>query len=185
MRAVEPSCRFIWADPLIHVAPRDRSRAERKRANDYRLAQFESYDLLMGRLEPELGGHAERSTSGPQFPPNQWYITPHHPNGQMNIARLEDMLRGRGAVGKTSFLARAKRMEHRPAGRLLMSATKSGRRLERGIDSVASALPNTAYPGGTIRATRVGLFGTPGGREPTRVRPWSGSERRALFAPVC
>jgi len=53
---IEPRARFAHVDPLIHVVPpRDRpGLAEAARAQ--REAQFQSWDLLCGRLEPEVGG---------------------------------------------------------------------------------------------------------------------------------
>lgn len=38
------------------IAPRDRTRSERGRAENARQGQFEAYDMLLGRVEPELGG---------------------------------------------------------------------------------------------------------------------------------
>ncbi|MER8727595.1 hypothetical protein [Mesorhizobium sp. M0955] len=56
MREIDPACRFVWAEPLIQIAPRDRTRSERGRAENARQGQFEAYDMLLGRVEPELGG---------------------------------------------------------------------------------------------------------------------------------
>lgn len=95
MRAADPGCRFIWAEPLIHVAPRDHSRPELKRAESYRLAQFEAYDMLLGRAEPELGGHADMIDAiGLNFyPHNQWYYNgPTIPMGHHEYRPLADML---------------------------------------------------------------------------------------------
>ena len=35
-RDAEPDCRFIWAELLINVAPRDHSRAQQRRAENVR-----------------------------------------------------------------------------------------------------------------------------------------------------
>src|SRR5919206_4175975 len=56
IKHVDPQAKFVCAEPLIHVAaapdaPQDVPAAEHKR-----LSQYESIDLLTGRLEPELGG---------------------------------------------------------------------------------------------------------------------------------
>ena len=75
MRTEEPDCRFVWAEPLIHVAPRNRSAREKQKAEEYRQGQFEAYDLLTGRSGPELGGEASMvDVVGLNFyPDNQWY----------------------------------------------------------------------------------------------------------------
>ena len=61
VRAVEPRARLIWAEPLIHVAPRHHEPEEQARAEAYRLAQFEAYDMLTGASPPSSA--AARSTS--------------------------------------------------------------------------------------------------------------------------
>jgi hypothetical protein len=95
IRAVDPDCRFVWAEPLIHVAPRDHSKPELKRADGYRQSQFEAYDLLMGRAEPELGGNPDFvDVVGLNFyPHNQWYFSgPTIPMGHHEYRALADML---------------------------------------------------------------------------------------------
>ena len=55
--AVEPRARFIHVDPLIHVVtPRGRPELARAAA-DQRASQFDAWDMLVGGLHPELGGH--------------------------------------------------------------------------------------------------------------------------------
>lgn len=56
---VEPSARLIWGDPVVHVfppsgVPQDSPPA--KEALRYNEAQYEAWDMLAGRLRPELGG---------------------------------------------------------------------------------------------------------------------------------
>lgn len=68
MREIDPACRFVWAEPLIQIAPRDRTRSERGRAENARQGQFEAYDMLLGRVEPELGGSEDVvDCRGPEF----------------------------------------------------------------------------------------------------------------------
>jgi UDP-galactopyranose mutase len=53
---INPSARILHCDPLIHVvAPHGRSDLI-DRAEIYRQSQFEAWDMLCGKLEPELGG---------------------------------------------------------------------------------------------------------------------------------
>lgn len=59
IRAVAPDARFIQTDPAIHVTTRKKDAASRRRAENYRLAQFEAFDMLTGRQRPELGGKPE------------------------------------------------------------------------------------------------------------------------------
>ncbi|HWL70021.1 MAG TPA: hypothetical protein VNS22_16775 [Geminicoccus sp.] len=75
IRAVEPRARFVYAEPSIHVTSAALSGKARAGAEAYRLAQFEAYDLISGRLEPELGGAADcLDIIGANFyPENQWY----------------------------------------------------------------------------------------------------------------
>ncbi|TIP51250.1 MAG: beta-glucosidase [Mesorhizobium sp.] len=95
MRAADPECRFIWAEPLIHIAPRDRSGPELRRAEKVRQGQFEAYDMLMGHIEPELGGAEDLiDVVGLNFyPHNQWYLQgPTIPMGHHEYRPLSDML---------------------------------------------------------------------------------------------
>lgn len=55
--SVHAGARFVFADPIFHVVPprampelRDAARAQEE-------SQYEAWDLLAGRREPELGGH--------------------------------------------------------------------------------------------------------------------------------
>jgi beta-glucosidase/6-phospho-beta-glucosidase/beta-galactosidase len=96
MRQVNPQCRFVWAEPLIHVAPRRARRSEVRAAEEERSGQFEAYDWLMGLQEPDLGGRRDLvDVIGLNFyPHNQWY---HHgptiPMGHHEYRPLRDMLK--------------------------------------------------------------------------------------------
>ena len=179
MRAVEPDVRIVWAEPLIHVAPRDHSRAEKKRAEQFRVSQYEAYDMLMGRVEPELGGRPDivERVGLNFYPHNQWY---YHgstvPMGHHEYRPLCDML-----------VEVAERYE-RPIFMAETGSENSGRPawLHYVCDEVREAMarganfegiclyPVTAYPGwDNSRHAEVGLFSTPLAR----------GERR-LFAPL-
>ncbi|MEI6349979.1 MAG: beta-glucosidase [Verrucomicrobiota bacterium] len=57
IRNVNPATRLFQVDPLINVIQR-RARPEDSFAAElYRQSQFEVWDMISGRLEPELGGH--------------------------------------------------------------------------------------------------------------------------------
>jgi len=84
LRRVDPACRIVLVDPLIHVVP-DRPR-DRLAADRTRLWMYEAWDLIGGRTDPRHGGHPshldiigvnfysnnQRLLSGPE-------ITPDHP----------------------------------------------------------------------------------------------------------
>ncbi|MCW7536376.1 hypothetical protein OOT46_00720 [Aquabacterium sp. A7-Y] len=56
MRAVDPRARFLHVEPVLHVvAPNDRPELA-PLAAEIRSYQWQTWDLLAGRLEPELGG---------------------------------------------------------------------------------------------------------------------------------
>src|SRR5688572_2744842 len=78
IREVRPDATIVVTDPAIHVvakSPERRSAAER-----YRRAQFEAFDMLVGKREPELGGSPELvDVIGLNYYfHNQWYYPNRH-----------------------------------------------------------------------------------------------------------
>lgn len=55
IRAVAPNTRFLQTDPAIHVTATKKHNQEA--AENYRRSQFQAFDMLCGKLKPELGGH--------------------------------------------------------------------------------------------------------------------------------
>ena len=54
---VNPKARIAQIDPVINVLPDDpANQSQVKAAEAYRLSQYEAWDMLGGRLKPELGG---------------------------------------------------------------------------------------------------------------------------------
>jgi beta-glucosidase/6-phospho-beta-glucosidase/beta-galactosidase len=93
MREVDPDCRFIWAEPLINVLPKSPADAEAAEAK--RLSQYHAYDMLSGRIAPELGGSPEwLDAVGLNFySDNQWYLDGSTvPLGHHDYRPLADML---------------------------------------------------------------------------------------------
>jgi hypothetical protein len=93
MRAVDPDCRFIWAEPLINVLPQ--SPADAAAAEAKRLSQYHAYDMLSGRIAPELGGSPDwLDAVGLNFySDNQWYLDGSTiPLGRHDYRPLADML---------------------------------------------------------------------------------------------
>lgn len=70
-----PRARFVHVDPIIHVVASPRHPEEQGAAEDYRLSQFQAWDMLSGRLCPELGGHERYlDVIGVNFyPHSQWF----------------------------------------------------------------------------------------------------------------
>ncbi|TKB88612.1 MAG: beta-glucosidase, partial [Mesorhizobium sp.] len=166
MREAEPCCRFIWAEPLIHIAPRDRTRPERRRAENARQGQFEAYDMLMGRVEPELGGSEDVvDVIGLNFyPHNQWYLNgPTIPMGHHEYRALSEMLVEVGErYNKPMFIAETgAEGSGRPAWlHYVCDEVRDATSLGAPIQGIC-LYPVTAYPGwDNSRHAEVGLFST-------------------------
>jgi beta-glucosidase/6-phospho-beta-glucosidase/beta-galactosidase len=56
MREVNPAIRFAQIDPIMNVVPRSQREADVTNAERYRQSQFEAWDMITGRSQPELGG---------------------------------------------------------------------------------------------------------------------------------
>jgi hypothetical protein len=54
-----PRTRLMWPEPVIHVVGDDLKPGDKEEAEKYRLAMYEVWDMLSGRLYPELGGRPE------------------------------------------------------------------------------------------------------------------------------
>lgn len=87
MREVLPGVRFVLTDPLVNVAASGYSTAARQEAQLLHQAQFEVWDWLAGRSEPELGGSEDLLDiiGLTWYPDNQWFhngdpLEPHHPD---------------------------------------------------------------------------------------------------------
>jgi len=85
IREVLPQARFVLTDPLVHVAAADDTAQAQADARRQHQAQFEAWDMLCGRLHPELGGQpAYLDIIGLNYyPDNQWNtreetLTPEH-----------------------------------------------------------------------------------------------------------
>src|SRR5256714_516329 len=72
---VQPAARFVQIDPIIHVISSPRRPEEKAAAEAYRQAQFQAFDMIAGRVWPELGGQEKfLDIIGVNFyPHNQWF----------------------------------------------------------------------------------------------------------------
>ncbi|MEN3338398.1 MAG: hypothetical protein V7647_2074 [Acidobacteriota bacterium] len=59
MRTVNPAVRIFQIDPIINVVPRSSRAEDVRNAEQYRLSQFEAWDMILGRTQPELGGRED------------------------------------------------------------------------------------------------------------------------------
>ena len=159
-----PETTFVWAEPLIHVAPKHHRKPELAVAERRRLGQFEAYDLLMGRAEPGLGGREDFvDLVGLNFyPHNQWYLDgPTIPMGHHEYRPLADMLQEVAErYGKPIFISETgAEGSGRPAW-LHYVCDEVRQAQGRGADIQGICLyPVTAYPGwDNSRHCEVGLF---------------------------
>jgi hypothetical protein len=69
-----PSARIVQIDPAIHVVADPERPAEAPHARAFREAQFQAWDMLIGRMKPELGGHPKYLdvVGINYYPHNQW-----------------------------------------------------------------------------------------------------------------
>jgi hypothetical protein len=74
LRGVDPRCRLLWAEPLIHLAPVTTGEIDVRSAREATLTQYQAFDMIAGRMDPELGGSADLlDIVGCNFyPHNQW-----------------------------------------------------------------------------------------------------------------
>jgi len=72
--SVMPRARFVHVEPVINVVAAESRPEEAPEAEAYRLSQFQAWDMLAGRLWPELGGQDKYlDILGLNFyPHNQW-----------------------------------------------------------------------------------------------------------------
>lgn len=74
IRGIDPGARFVQIDPVINVIPR--SPSSRAGAERYRRAQYEAWDMLVGRNRPDLGGSPSYLDilGVNYYPGNQWFL---------------------------------------------------------------------------------------------------------------
>ena len=72
IRAEDPGARFLFVDPLIHIAAACDDDADA--AAYLRAHQFQAWDMIAGRLEPSLGGSPSHLDliGVNYYPSNQW-----------------------------------------------------------------------------------------------------------------
>ena len=167
LRAVDPRCRLLWAEPLIHIAPHSALPEDVVAAREATLTQYQAFDMVAGLMDPELGGSPDLlDIVGCNFyPQNQWaHRGGTLPLGHHHFRPLSSMLEEvwqrydrpvivseTGAEGS----ARAPWLHY--VCQEVADARQAGADV-RGI----CLYPVTAYPGwDDDRACATGLFGSP------------------------
>lgn len=84
---VDPKARFVHAEPVIHIVHDALYPHARKAAASERMTQFQAWDMISGRIWPQLGGRPELLdiVGVNYYPRNQWVhegdsIEPDHPS---------------------------------------------------------------------------------------------------------
>ena len=161
-----PDATLVWAEPLVHIAPRSHRRAD-ETAEAGRQGQFEAYDWITGRAEPELGGDPSLvDLIGLNFyPHNQWYFRkgPTIPMGHHEYRPLADMLvEVADRYGKPIFLSETGAEGTGRASWLHYVCNEVRGAMDRGaaIEGICW-YPITAYPGwDNSRHAEAGLLST-------------------------
>ncbi|KQU45966.1 glycosyl transferase family 1 [Sphingomonas sp. Leaf339] len=86
IRAVDPQARFVHVDPVINVITDPARPADAPHAEGHRQAQFQGWDLISGRIWPQIGGRPDLLdiVGVNYYHNNQWIhggppIDRHHP----------------------------------------------------------------------------------------------------------
>ena len=161
-----PEATIVWAEPLVHIAPHSRRRADIRAAEAARQGQFQAYDWITGRSEPELGGDASLADAiGLNFyPHNQWYRDgPTIPMGHHEYRPLSDMLvEVAERYGKPIFLSETGAEGSGKASWLHYVGNEVCAAMDRGapVEGICW-YPITAYPGwDNSRHAEAGLLST-------------------------
>lgn len=166
IRERRPDATIVWAEPLVHIAPRSHRRAEVRAAEAAYQAQFEAYDWITGRAAPELGGDPSLAdVLGLNFyPHNQWYLDgPTIPMGHHENRALSDMLlEVAERYGKPMFLSETGAEGSGRPSWLHYVCNEVGDAMDRGADIRGICwYPITAYPGwDNSRHADAGLLST-------------------------
>ena len=57
VRAIEPDARIVSVEPVIHTVPPRGREDDRGPSDAQNASQWEAWDMILGRSQPELGGH--------------------------------------------------------------------------------------------------------------------------------
>ncbi|MGZ2412085.1 beta-glucosidase/6-phospho-beta-glucosidase/beta-galactosidase [Sphingomonas sp. F9_3S_D5_B_2] len=167
VRAAEPDTRFFWAEPLINILPRSSAPEDIQSAEGLRLAQFEAYDMLLGRTAPELGGGdwAADALGFNFYPDNQWIEGGSTiPLGHHEYRPLADMLvEAYERFGRPIFISETGSERSARSAWFHYVCEEVAEARSRGVAVEGVCIyPVTSFPGwDDSRHAEVGLFSTP------------------------
>jgi hypothetical protein len=191
IRAVDPHVKFVCAEPLINVVPSSDDPDHVRAAEAKHVSQFESIDLLTGRLEPELGGSPDLLDfiGMNYYPANQWYLGGSTiPLGHYAYRPLSEMLKeAQQRYGKPIFLAETGAEGSSRAAWLSYVCAEVREVMAQGVPFAGICLyPVVDYPGWEDeRICPVGLLSTPdshGTRMPYLPQAQELRRQRRIFA---
>ncbi len=166
-KEADPDVKLFWAEPLINILPRSFELEDRARAEELRLAQFEAYDMLLGRKAPELGGGdwAADALGLNFYPDNQWIDGGSTiPLGHHEFRPLSDMLvEAHGRFAKPLFISETGSERSARSAWFHYVCGEVREAHERGVNLDGICIyPVTSFPGwDDSRHAEVGLFSTP------------------------
>ena len=75
LREVNPRTRIILPEPGVNIVAEPGRPRQRAQAESYRLSQYQAWDMLAGRIRPELGGNEKYLDilGVNYYPTNQWF----------------------------------------------------------------------------------------------------------------
>lgn len=150
IRAIDPTMPIITSEPLIVVHPN--RRYPLLHARQAQAGMYEAWDMLLGRMAPELGGHAGAfDVMGVNwYPENQWRhggrrLAPGHPAR----LRLRDLLRAlQQRYAKPLMLTETGQEEPHGAAWLTQVVDECHAARDAGVDLRAVCVyPIMDYPG--------------------------------------
>jgi hypothetical protein len=167
VRSVDPRARIVHIDPLIHIEPNPAHPERGAAVAAYNEIQYAAWDMLAGRLEPELGGSArEIDVIGVNFyDRNQWVdLGPTLTRADAGYRPLRAMLHALGArYGVPVLMAEtgAEGAERVPWLRYVCDEVAAARAGSTAVEGIC-LYPVMDHPGwDNDRHIEVGLWGYP------------------------
>ncbi len=136
LRAVDRRARFVHCEPAIAIHP-DPGGANRQQAEEMNEAQFQAFDLLSGRLWPQIGGQPDflDIVGINYYALNQWHVSGGHLfQDHPHYRPLSDILTEAYArYGRPVVVSETGIEDEHRAGWLLYVASEAMRAAERGV----------------------------------------------------
>jgi len=140
IRGVVRGARFVHSDPIINIIANPTRPEDRLKAELYRLSQYAAWDMIAGRVRPELGGRPEflDVVGADYYVHNQWMhrgkmLPPSHPQHLPLRYMLRELYERYGRpviIAETGIEAEARPDWLRYVGREAFAARALGVELE-------------------------------------------------------